>query len=101
METVDCVVLANSAYHVNPHDAIIIGVVYFPTAHALNMLGAGFSLAVAAGFFAAMASVFSKLAFEGEGATLNHITCPFMPEAACSNVSKQAPSLCATQKKPL
>ena len=41
----------------------------------VGMLGAGFSLAVAAGFFAAMASVFSKLAFEDGGSTLKHITC--------------------------
>ena len=49
--------------------------------------GVGFSLAVAAGFFAAMASVFSKLAFEDEGATLKHITCPFIAESVCPTVS--------------
>ncbi|CAI8021608.1 Transmembrane protein 42 [Geodia barretti] len=48
--------------------------------------GVGFSLAVAAGFCAAMASVFSKLAFEEEGATLKHITCPFVAESVCPSV---------------
>lgn len=52
----------------------------------VGMLGAGFSLAVAAGFFAAMASVFSKLAFEDGGSTLKHITCPFLAENVCTNV---------------
>lgn len=51
------------------------------------MLGVGFSLAVAAGFFAAMASVFSKLAFEDAGTTLKHFTCPFLAENLCTNVS--------------
>ena len=50
-------------------------------------LGVGFSLSVAAGFCAAMASVFSKLAFESEGATLRHITCPLLSESVCANVS--------------
>ena len=51
------------------------------------MLGVGFSLAVVAGFFAAMASVFSKLAFEDAGTTLKHFTCPFLAENLCTNVS--------------
>ena len=51
------------------------------------MLGVGFSLAVMAGFFAAMASVFSKLAFEDKGATLKHLTCTFLAENVCANVS--------------
>ena len=56
----------------------------------VGMLGAGFSLAVAAGFFAAMASVFSKLAFEDGGSTLKYITCPFLAENVCTNVSNVA-----------
>ena len=51
------------------------------------MLGVGFPLAVTAGFFAAMASVFSKLAFEDKGATLRHLTCFFLTESLCANVS--------------
>lgn len=51
------------------------------------MLGVGFPLAVTAGFFAAMASVFSKLAFEDAGVTLKHFTCPFLAENLCTNVS--------------
>ena len=50
------------------------------------MLGVGFSLAVGAGFFAAMASVFSKLAFEDDGTTLKHTTCLFLAESLCTNV---------------
>ena len=51
------------------------------------MLGVGFSLSVTAGFFAAMASVFSKLAFEDEGVTLKHFTCLFLAENLCNTVS--------------
>ena len=52
------------------------------------MLGVGFSLAVAAGLFAALASVFSKLAFEQEGATLKHFTCLVLAETVCTSVSR-------------
>lgn len=48
-----------------------------------NNKGVGLSLAVAAGFCAALASVFSKLAFEEEGATLRHITCSVLAESVC------------------
>lgn len=51
------------------------------------MLGLGFSLALVAGFFAANASVFSKLAFEEEGATLRRYACVFVIEELCNSVS--------------
>ena len=51
------------------------------------MLGWGFSLSLAAGLFAAMASVFSKLAFEEEGMTLQHYTCLLTGEKLCTTVS--------------
>ena len=49
------------------------------------MVAVGFSLAVAAGIFAATASVFSKLAFEG-GATLKQFACLLVAEEQCSIV---------------
>lgn len=59
----------------------------FEHACATEMLGLGFSLALVAGFFAAIASVFSKLAFEEEGATLRHYACLFLMEELCTSVS--------------
>lgn len=40
-----------------------------------------------AGFFAAVASVFSKLAFEEEGVTLRYYACLFLMEELCTSVS--------------
>ena len=59
----------------------------FEHACATEMLGLGFTLALVAGFFAAIASVFSKLAFEKEGATLRHYACLFLMEELCTSVS--------------
>ncbi len=48
----------------------------------------GFSLAVLAGLFAALASVSSKLAFEDGGRTLRHIVCrSFSSGDLCGQVS--------------
>lgn len=52
-----------------------------------EMLGLGFPLALVAGFFAAVASVFSKLAFEEEGVTLRYYACLVLMEELCTSVS--------------
>lgn len=51
----------------------------------VNMV-VGFSLALAAGAFAAIASVFSKLAFEEGGVTLKQFICLLVAEEQCTIV---------------
>ena len=48
----------------------------------------GFSLAVCAGLFAALASVCSKLAFEEGGRTIAYFICIVLEEEYCTKVSK-------------